>query len=98
VTAFSPTFLSCTTTTNGGSVRLQLMETLYEPWIRQTSHRVYKHWEYQSFALVQVDPLAQHVAPAHPLPYTLLGRDHSFYRIVDIDLRRTGHSEPHKHQ
>ncbi len=28
----------------------------------------YKHCEYQSFEYLQVDPLAQHVGPVHPIP------------------------------
>jgi len=29
---------------------------------------LYKHCEYQSFEYLQVDPLAQHVGPVHPIP------------------------------
>jgi hypothetical protein len=36
----------------------------------------YKHWEYQSFAFVQAEPLAQHVGPVYPVPYSPL--DHDF--------------------
>ena len=94
----SSTSLSCTTSSNEGTVRLQLESEHRTQYGTAKSHRVYKHWEYQSFALVQVDPLAQHVAPPHPLPYNVLNQDRSFRRVSYINLHHTGHNEPHRHR
>lgn len=53
-----------------------------------------RHWEYQSFCLVQVDPEAQQVAPFHPLPPHWPLLKHIVVSYLCIDRTKTCMSVP----